>query len=268
MALQRMGIVPNYASIRDVSVAVVGVGGVGSVAAEMLARCGVGRLLLFDYDAVELANMNRLFFRPDQAGQSKVAAAAATLRGINPDVEVETHCYDVTSVDNFEHFCGRIAAGGVQPSAASDNKEEGSGTDSAPVTTPADVAAAEAVAAGAATASSASAAPVSLVLSCVDNYGARLAVNRACLRLCAPWFESGVSEDAVSGHIQLLLPGRTACFECAPPLIVESGVSESTLKREGVCAASLPTTMSLVAAMLVQVRRCCLRTHRTLRLCF
>lgn len=44
-------------------VAVVGVGGVGSVAAEMLTRCGVGRLLMYDYDRVELANMNRLFFR-------------------------------------------------------------------------------------------------------------------------------------------------------------------------------------------------------------
>lgn len=43
-----------------------GVGGVGSVAAEMLTRCGIGRLLLYDYDKVELANMNRLFFRPDQ----------------------------------------------------------------------------------------------------------------------------------------------------------------------------------------------------------
>jgi ubiquitin-like modifier-activating enzyme 5 len=40
-------------------------GGVGSVAAEMLTRCGIGRLLLYDYDTVELANMNRLFFRPE-----------------------------------------------------------------------------------------------------------------------------------------------------------------------------------------------------------
>lgn len=46
-------------------VAVVGVGGVGSVACEMLTRCGVGRLLIYDYDKVELANMNRLFFRWD-----------------------------------------------------------------------------------------------------------------------------------------------------------------------------------------------------------
>lgn len=49
--------------IREKSVAVVGVGGVGSVAAEMLVRCGVGRLIIFDYDKVEMANMNRLFFQ-------------------------------------------------------------------------------------------------------------------------------------------------------------------------------------------------------------
>jgi ubiquitin-like modifier-activating enzyme 5 len=57
---------PNYETIRDFAVAIVGLGGVGSVAAEMLTRCGIGKLLLFDYDKVELANMNRLFFTPDQ----------------------------------------------------------------------------------------------------------------------------------------------------------------------------------------------------------
>jgi tRNA A37 threonylcarbamoyladenosine dehydratase len=35
-------------------------------------RCGIGKLLLFDYDKVEMANMNRLFFQPHQAGMSKV----------------------------------------------------------------------------------------------------------------------------------------------------------------------------------------------------
>ena len=47
-------------------------------------------------------------------------------------------------------------------------------------------------------------------------------------------------------------PGVTACFACAPPLIVASGIDEKTLKRDGVCAASLPTTMGIVAGMLVQ----------------
>ena len=41
-------------------------------------------------------------------------------------------------------------------------------------------------------------------------------------------------------------------MKCAPPLIVASGINEKTLKRDGVCAASLPTTMSIVAGFLVQ----------------
>ena len=59
-------------------------GGVGSVAAEMLARCGIGRLLMYDYDSVELANMNRLFFRPEQCGMTKTDAAAQ-VGGLRPD---------------------------------------------------------------------------------------------------------------------------------------------------------------------------------------
>lgn len=104
MALKRMGIVNNYERIRDFTVAVVGVGGVGSVTAEMLTRCGIGRLILFDYDKVELANMNRLFFQPHQSGLSKVDAAAETLRNINPDVDIHTYNYNITTVENFDNF--------------------------------------------------------------------------------------------------------------------------------------------------------------------
>jgi len=205
-----MGIVDNYEKIRDYTVAVVGIGGVGSVTSEMLTRCGIGKLILFDYDKVELANMNRLFFQPHQAGLSKVAAAAKTLEGINPDVVFETHNYNITTVENFDHFMSRI--------------KEGSLTNG----------------------------PVDLVLSCVDNFEARMAINKACNELSQVWFESGVSENAVSGHIQFLNPGEFACFACAPPLVVASGIDEKTLKREGVCAASLPTTMGIVAGFLVQ----------------
>lgn len=64
MALKRMGVVSNYEKIKDCSVLIVGVGGVGSVVAEMLTRCGIGKLIIYDYDKVELANMNRLFYTP------------------------------------------------------------------------------------------------------------------------------------------------------------------------------------------------------------
>lgn len=211
MALQRMGIVQEYERIRQKSVAVVGVGGVGSVTADMLTRCGIGKLILFDYDKVELANMNRLFFTPDQAGLSKVEAAARTLNFINPDVHIETNNYNITTVDSFDKFLNTLNMGGL------DNNS-----------------------------------PVDLVLSCVDNFEARMAINTACNELNINWFESGVSENAVSGHIQLIKPGETACFGCAPPLVVAENIDEKTLKREGVCAASLPTTMGIVAGMLVQ----------------
>lgn len=67
------------------------------------------------------------------------------------------------------------------------------------------------------------------------------------------WFEAGVSEDALSCHFQLMYPGRTACFECMPPLVVAAGLDDTkVLKRDGVCAASLPTTMAVVAGLMVQ----------------
>ena len=136
----------------------------------MLTRCGIGKLILFDYDKVELANMNRLFFRPDHAGLSKVDAAVVTLQFINPDVEFEAHNYNITSMDHFDHFMQRLQKGSLTGG------------------------------------------PVDLVLSCVDNFEARMAINTACNELNQTWFESGVSENAVSGHIQVIIPGETACF--------------------------------------------------------
>lgn len=59
-----------------------------------------------------MANMNRLFFKPDQSGLSKVEAAKDTLSEINPDVTFEVHNYNITTVDNFKHFVERIRLGG------------------------------------------------------------------------------------------------------------------------------------------------------------
>lgn len=54
MALKRMGIVDNYENIKNHTCIIVGVGGVGSVVAEMLTRCGIGKLILYDYDKVRI----------------------------------------------------------------------------------------------------------------------------------------------------------------------------------------------------------------------
>jgi ubiquitin-like modifier-activating enzyme 5 len=48
-----------------------------------------------------------------------------------------------------------------------------------------------------------------------------------------------------------MVPGETGCFACASPLAVVDG-TEGNIKREGVCAASLPTTMGVTAAFMSQ----------------
>ena len=64
MALKTMGVVKNYERVRDFSVAVIGIGGVGVGLVEMLTRCGIGKLIIYDYDTIELANMNKCAHAP------------------------------------------------------------------------------------------------------------------------------------------------------------------------------------------------------------
>jgi len=71
-------------------VALFGLGGVGSFAAEALARSGVGWLRLVDFDRVGPSNFNRqLYALRSTLGQPKVAAAAARLRDINPEIVLD-----------------------------------------------------------------------------------------------------------------------------------------------------------------------------------
>ena len=72
------------------SVAVFGLGGVGSYAVEALARSGVGRLTLIDFDAICLTNVNRQLHALDGTiGQSKAVVMAERCRAINPAIAVE-----------------------------------------------------------------------------------------------------------------------------------------------------------------------------------
>ena len=76
--------------LKAARVAVFGIGGVGSFAAEALARAGVGRLVLIDNDAVAASNLNRqLAALYSTLGRSKAAVMKARIEDINPAAEVE-----------------------------------------------------------------------------------------------------------------------------------------------------------------------------------
>lgn len=76
--------------LRDSSAAVIGLGGLGSIAALYLAGAGVGRLLLADRDRVDASNLHRqLLYTQGDVGRSKTAAAASRLAAQNPEVELQ-----------------------------------------------------------------------------------------------------------------------------------------------------------------------------------
>ncbi len=76
-------------SFKNRRVAVVGLGGVGSAAAEMLARSGIGNLLLLDSDIVNPTNKNRqLIALESTLGYSKCQVMAERLEDINPDINL------------------------------------------------------------------------------------------------------------------------------------------------------------------------------------
>lgn len=82
----------GVARLAAASVAVFGLGGVGSYALEALARAGIGRLILVDGDVVARSNVNRqLIAMESTVGMRKTDAAAARVRDINPAAAVETY---------------------------------------------------------------------------------------------------------------------------------------------------------------------------------
>jgi len=204
MALKSMGVVSNYERVRDFSVAIVGIGGVGVGVCEMLTRCGIGKVLIYDYDTIELANMNKMFYRPEQAGWNKTMAARHYCSELCPDTIFEVHNMDITHDENRPKLKDTVAHGGV------DRKS-----------------------------------PVNLILGCVDNLAARQVMEAVSEELQVPFMDAVVADDAMSGHIQLIIPGRTGGLEAAP-------IKQQMDKRPGVCAASLPTTDSILAGLMAQ----------------
>lgn len=92
------------ARLRRCHVIVFGLGGVGSYAAECLARSGVGELTLVDQDTISVTNINRqLYALRSTVGQPKVEVAARRCADIDPELRVHPICatYDAAHRDRF-----------------------------------------------------------------------------------------------------------------------------------------------------------------------
>lgn len=97
-------------TLRNSRMAVVGIGGVGSWAAEALARSGVGTIILMDLDDLCITNTNRqIHALGTTIGQSKTEAMAIRIRDINPEAEIITldNFYTETNAKSFWNRAGR-----------------------------------------------------------------------------------------------------------------------------------------------------------------
>ena len=91
--------------LNDAHVAVFGIGGVGSFAAEALVRAGVGALDFFDADDVSVSNINRqLIATHKTVGMPKVDVMSKRALEINPDVKITANCvfYDAANADEYD----------------------------------------------------------------------------------------------------------------------------------------------------------------------
>lgn len=108
--MRRLYGVDGAQTVFDAHVVVVGIGGVGSWAAEGLARSGVGRLSLIDMDHVAESNVNRQIHAVTPTlGQSKVEAMRARIALINQDCQVDV-VDDFVTPENWAELGGRLLA--------------------------------------------------------------------------------------------------------------------------------------------------------------
>ena len=82
--------------LSSATVAICGLGGLGSNIAISLARAGVGKMILIDFDKVDITNLHRQQYKAKQIGLNKTDALFENLREIAPYVELETHTERIT----------------------------------------------------------------------------------------------------------------------------------------------------------------------------
>jgi sulfur carrier protein ThiS adenylyltransferase len=87
-------------------VGIAGAGGLGSNCAVALARCGVGTIVISDFDVIEPANLNRQYYFISQVGMMKTSALKENIARINPDTVVIAHTEKLNTTNIPAIFAG------------------------------------------------------------------------------------------------------------------------------------------------------------------
>lgn len=199
---------PGQQRLKAVTVAIVGVGGLGAPAALYLAAAGAGRLRLIDDDAVSLSNLQRqIIYRSADIGAAKAARAAETLQALNPHVEIETR---------VTRLLGPPAS---SPAGSPSSGEDAGGPGNA-----------HELLAGA-----------DVVLDGSDDFATRFAVNAACHALGVTLISGAVGRW--SGQLAVFAP-EGPCYRCFVP---EAPPDAETCARVGVVGALTGVIGSMMA---------------------
>ena len=176
-----------------------------------------------------------MFYRPEQSGWNKTMACRHYCSELNPDTIFEVHNINIATEENRQKLKETVSSGSL------DRKSS-----------------------------------VSMIIGCVDNWEARQVLEavsdelqlaptitptptltltliltptptptQVSDELQLPFMDAVVGDDAMSGHVQLIIPGRTGGLEAAP-------IKAQKEKRPGECAASLATTDSIIAGICAQ----------------
>jgi len=176
-----------------------------------------------------------MFYRPEQSGWNKTMACRHYCSELNPDTIFEVHNINIATEENRQKLKETVSSGSL------DRKSS-----------------------------------VSMIIGCVDNWEARQVLeavsdelqlaptitptptltltliltptptpSQVSDELQLPFMDAVVGDDAMSGHVQLIIPGRTGGLEAAP-------IKAQKEKRPGECAASLATTDSIIAGICAQ----------------
>lgn len=86
----------NQRKFNEATVAICGLGGLGSNIAICLARAGIGKLILIDFDVVDVSNLHRQQYKANQVGMYKTEALKENLLEINPYITIESYTVRMT----------------------------------------------------------------------------------------------------------------------------------------------------------------------------